>query len=70
MNTFWISIFDPPLTRKTKNNQKTKTDVHNYNISSIEIHLIWFSSFSDHRGGVEIERSPRMRAIGVRCKNR
>ena len=23
-----------------------KPDVHNYNVSSIKIHLIWFSSFS------------------------
>ena len=36
----------PTLTRKIENNQKTKTDVLNYNVSSIQIHLIWFSSFS------------------------
>ena len=36
----------PTLTRKIKIIKKTKTDVHNYNVSSIQIHLIWFSSFS------------------------
>ena len=35
----------PTLTLKIKNNQKTKTDVHNYNVISIQIHLIPFSSF-------------------------
>ena len=36
----------PTLTRKIEYNQKTKTNVHNYNASGIQIHLIWFSSFS------------------------
>ena len=41
-----MSIFDPTLTRQIESNQKTKTDVHNYNVSNTQIHLIWFSSFS------------------------
>ena len=40
MCTFLIYIFDP------YNNQKMKTNVHNYNASGIQIHLILFSSFS------------------------
>ena len=31
---------------KSEKNKKTKTDLHNYNASGIQIHLIWFSSFS------------------------
>ena len=30
----------PTLTRKIEKNQKTKTDVHNYNASGIQIHFI------------------------------
>ena len=30
----------PFLTRKIENNQKMKTDVHKYNVSSFQIHLI------------------------------
>ena len=43
MSNFRIIISTPTLTRKIENNQKTKTDVHNYNVSSIKIHLIGFS---------------------------
>ena len=36
----------PTLTRKLENNQKTKTDVHNFNAFGIQIHLILFSSLN------------------------
>ena len=35
----------PTLTLKNGNNQKTITDVHNYNVCRIQLYLIWFSSF-------------------------
>ena len=34
----------PTLTHKIENNQKTKTDVHNYDVSSIQI--IWLDSLA------------------------
>ena len=46
MSTFEYWFSTPTLTCKIKNNPKMKTDVHNYNVSSIQIHLIWFCSFS------------------------
>ena len=46
MITFRISILTPTLTRKIENNRKTNTDGHNYNVSSIQAHFIWFSSFN------------------------
>ena len=35
-----IDFRPPTLTCKLENNQKTKTDVHNFNASGIQIHLI------------------------------
>ena len=49
---FECQFSTPTLTRKIQNNQKTKTNVHNYNASSIQIHLIWFSSFNTFRAFV------------------
>ena len=46
MRNFRLSIFVPTLTRKKEGYQKTKTNVRSYNVSSIQNHFIWFSSFS------------------------
>ena len=47
----------PTLSRKIENNQKTKTDVHNFIASGIQIHLIWFSSFNTF--GAVVRKPPK-----------
>ena len=37
---FKYQFSTPNLIRKIENNKKTKTDVHNYSVSSIQIHLV------------------------------
>lgn len=41
---FECEFSTPTLTRKTENNQKTKSYVHNYNVFCIQ--LIWFDSLA------------------------